>query len=202
MTVKMCIKPFASPINKFAESAGLCRSFHRQVENKHLHHLKNTSLKKTMPKKPQNIKRSVDSIVRYPENRYGLRAANERTSSRKNEEFIYDVDKVSSVPEIQAKHVGDNIMFVCHDQNQVEEREGGIVDTPPKLHVLESKYNASLKTAETCKRKGENTLNIEKTTTDEKEGNNINVLENGRSEKASAGTMAFVRILLHTLSCR
>lgn len=200
MTVKMCIKPFASPINKFAETAGVCRSFHRHIEDKHLHNLKNTSLKKIMPKKPQNIiKRSValgngistqkvtDSI------RYGLRAANERTPSRKDKEFIYDVDKLASVPKVQVKNVGDNFMFVCHDQDQEEEREGGIVDTPPKLHVPESKNAETLKIVQTS--------NIEKTTTDEKEGNSSNVHTNGRSDQASAGTMAFVQILLHTLSC-
>merc|ERR1712226_1012135 len=58
-----------------------------------------------MPKKPNTtIIRNVahgstnttqklsDSLVTFRENRYGLRAASERVSSKKDKDFIYDVD--------------------------------------------------------------------------------------------------------------
>ena len=216
MTVKMCIKPFASPINKFTEPIGVCRSFNRQLVDKHLHAKQNISLKKkVMPKKPQIIRKNgalgsvittqklADSIVKFRENRYGLRAANERISSRKENDFIYDVDKLSSVPKVQVKNAGDNFLFVCHDQNQEEEREGGIVETLPKPSVLEgNNNNLGSKEVETGEGKAKNPLNIKKTSVDGKQESNTNFHGNGGSEKASAGTMAFVQILLHTLSCR
>ena len=213
MTVKMCIKPFASPISKYTESAGVCRSFQRPSEHKHLHQLKNTSLKKIMPKKPQDVKRVValenvvstqklsNSIVKFHESRYGLRTANQRISSKRNNEFLYDVDRPTSATKVQVKNVGENFMFVCHDEDQEEEKEGGVIDSSPKLSVLKSNNDTRLKANGSCKQKEKTALNIQKLTTDKKDGRETNAIPNGGSGKASAGTMAFVQILLHTLSC-
>lgn len=209
MTVKMCIKPFASPINKFTESGGVCKSFHRnQVQDKHLHYIKNTNLKKIMPKKPQIINRGVafgnaittqklnESAARY---RHGLRAANERTSTKKDKDFIYNIDKLtSSAPKFQVKNAGDNFMFLCDDQNQEEEREGGIADSPPTLQIPQSRSYTRFEKSE---RKVETLLHNEKTAVDATDSNHNNIIADGNSGKASAGTMLFVNILLHTLSC-
>jgi len=207
MTVKMCIKPFASPINKYMEPIGVCRSFNRQLQDKQLHLIKNIAIKKRkdMPKKPPTtIIRNValgstnttqklsDSLVKFREKRYGLRAANERVSSKKNNDFIYNEDKVATAPKVEVKNAGDNLLFVCHDEDH-EEREGGITETVPKQSALRASNN-----------QGEaSELNAEpkKTSTDIKYESTNNFEANGRSEKASAGTMAFVQILLHTLSC-
>jgi len=200
MTVKMCIKPFPSPINKFSDPIGVSRSFNHSLEDKHLRLIKsNIRKRKDMPKKPQ-IRTVVlgstnptpnisNSIVKLNGNRYGLRAANERTSSRKEKEFIYDDNKVSSGPKVQVKNAGDNYTFICHDNNQEEEREGGILETIPKPSLV------------VVNKGTEQVVEAQNKSADEKNKSANNLHLNGRSEKASAGTVAFVQILLHTLSC-
>jgi len=151
-----------------------------------------------MPKKNEIIRKAVlgnstpnlpSSIINSRDNKYSLRAANERTSSRRDKDFIYDVDKLSSsAQKVQVKTDGDSLRFIANNANQEEELEGGITDalatqkSPVKLVTnqglpLENVTNSS--------------ANTNGTTFHVKDG----------SEKASAGTMAFVQILLHTLSC-
>jgi hypothetical protein len=208
MTVKMCIKPFPAPINKFSENIGEYRSFNRSLEDKHLRLIKQSGIKKRkdMPKKPpmravviesaNNSANNLEhSIVKLNGNRYGLRAANERISSRKDKDFIYDDDvKLASAPKVQVKNTGDNLTFIYHDESQEEEREGGIFETIPKRPVVEYKSLApSDKTG--------HPVDVKNTSVAEKLQSTNKFHLNGRSEKASAGTTAFVQILLHTLSC-
>merc|ERR1712038_873272 len=121
-----------SPINKFSDTIGVSRSLNRTLEDKHLRLIKsNIRKKKDMPKKPtirtvvlgsNNPSSNVsNSTIKLYGNRYGLRAANERISSRKNKEFIYDDNKVSSAPNVQVKNAGDSFTFICQDNNQEEE---------------------------------------------------------------------------------
>jgi len=200
MTVKMCIKPFPSPINKFSDTIGVSRSLNRTLEDKHLRLIKsNIRKKKDMPKKPpirnvvlgsSNPSSNVsNSTIKLYGNRYGLRAANERISSRKEKEFIYDDNKVNSAPNVQVKNAGDSLTFICQDDNQEEEQDGGIVETNPKQSLVVSNEGVRqlvvpLKESPEEKKKITNNFHLD-----------------GRSEKASAGTVAFVQILLHTLSC-
>merc|ERR1719367_1647571 len=58
-----------------------------------------------MPKKPPirtvvlgSNNPSSNSPIKLYGNRYGLRAANERISSKKEKDFIYDDNKVSTAP--------------------------------------------------------------------------------------------------------
>jgi len=158
-----------------------------------------------MPKKPNTtIIRNVahgstnttqklsDSLVTFRENRYGLRAASERVSSKKDKDFIYDVDKIASAPKVEVKNLGDNLLFVCPDAD-VEEREGGITETVPKQALIVASNNKG--------EESELNADTKKISAAVKHESINNFQVNGRSEKASAGTMAFVQILLHTLSC-
>ena len=201
MTVKMCIKPFPSPINKFSEPIGVSRSFNRTYEDKHLRLIKsNIRKRKDMPKKPQirpvllgsvnSTPNLSNSIIKLSGNRYGLRAANERISSRKDKDFIYEDNKLLSAPKVQVKSAGDNLAFICQDVNHEEEREGGIIETIPKPSLVV--VNDGSEQRVQAKKKSEDET--------KKSANNFQL--NGRSEKAPAGTVAFVQILLHTLSCR
>lgn len=204
----MCIKPYPSPINKYTEPIGVCRSLDRQLQDKHLNLIKNLAIRKRkdMPKKPNTtIIRNVahgstnttqklsDSLVTFRENRYGLRAASERVSSKKDKDFIYDVDKIASAPKVEVKNLGDNLLFVCPDAD-VEEREGGITETVPKQALIVASNNKG--------EESELNADTKKISAAVKHESINNFQVNGRSEKASAGTMAFVQILLHTLSCR
>lgn len=205
MTVKMCIKPYPSPINAFSSeqsNIGVYRSFNRSFnDDKQLRIIRNLKIqkKKDMPKKNEIIRKVAlgnstpnlpSSIINPRDNKYGLRAANERTSSRRDKDFIYDVDKVSSsAQKVQVKTDGDSLRFITNNANQEEELEGGIKDaaTTQKSPVkLVSNQGLPLENATNA------TANTNGTAFHVKDG----------SEKASAGTMAFVQILLHTLSCR
>jgi len=199
MTVKMCIKPFPSPINKFSDTIGVSRSLNRTLEDKHLRLIKsNIRKKKDMPKKPRTVilgsnnpsSNVSNSTIKLYGNRYGLRAANERISSRKDKEFIYDDNKVSTAaPNVQVKNAGDSFTFIIKDNNQEEEHEGGIVEPNPKQSlVVSNEVDKQL-------------VVPLKESADEKKKITNNFHLDGRSEKASAGTVAFVQILLHTLSC-
>ena len=198
----MCIKPFPSPINSFSSeqsNIGVCRSFNRSFnDDKQLRIIKNLKIqkKKDMPKKNAIIRNVTignstqnlpNSIIKLRDNKYGLRAASERTSSRRNEDFIYDVDKVSSsAQKVQVKTDGDSLRFITNNANQEEELEGGITDA-----VATQKSPVKLVSNQELPSKNAS-ANTNGTTFHVKDG----------SEKASAGTMAFVQILLHTLSCR
>jgi hypothetical protein len=209
MTVKMCIKPFPAPINQFSEHIGQYRSFNRPLEDKHLRLIKHSNFKKRkdMPKKPpmravviesaSNATNNLQhSIVKLNGNRYGLRAASERISSRKDKDFIYDDDvEQTSASKVQVKNEGGNLTFYLpHGQNQEEEREGGIFEAIPKPAVVE--YNS-----EGLKDKIEHPVDVKNTCVANKPQSTNKFHSTGRSEKASAGTTAFVQILLHTLSC-
>jgi len=199
MTVKMCIKPFPSPINKFSEPIGVSRSFNRTFEDKHLRLIKsNIRKRKDMPKKPQirpvllgsanTAPNLSNSIVKLSGNRYGLRTAIERISSKKDKDFIYDDSKLPSIPKVQVKNTGDNLTFYAPN-NQEEEREGGLFETIPKPSlVVDNKSSEQL-------------VEAQKKNVDKEKNNAKNFQSNGGSEKAPAGTVAFVQILLHTLSC-
>ena len=201
MTVKMCIKPFPSPINKFSEPIGVSRSFNRTYEDKHLHLIKsNIRKRRDMPKKPQirpvllgsanSTPNLSNPIVKLNGNRYGLRAANERISSKKDKDFIYDDSKLSSAPKVHVKNAGDNLTFIIRDNNQEEEREGGLFESIPKPSFGLVKEGSK------------QLVEAQKTSEDQEKKSVNNFQLNGRSEKAPAGTVAFVQILLHTLSCR
>jgi len=127
-----------------------------------------------------------NSLSKLRDTKYGLRAANERTSS-KNKDFIYDVDKLSSTAQkVQVKTDGDSLRFISHASNEEEELEGGILEhAATKQSPVKSVPNQGLLLADANK-----TNEIT---------NNFHAKDG--SEKASAGTMAFVQILLHTLSC-
>jgi hypothetical protein len=202
MTVKMCIKqqPFAAPI-------GISRSF-RQPDNvdqklNYLRALKKTNFKKNMPKKPQVI----NSIANLRESHYGLRAASERTTSKKDRhfDFEYNVDKLKSAPKVEVKNAGDNFVFVCDDQDQEEEKEGGIAETQSARKDPEKQSNANISPGNVLGTQGHHHHhhhnNHQELSTKTTEGHLTHSNKDGGSGKASAGTMAFVTILLHTLSC-
>jgi len=128
-----------------------------------------------------------NTITKLRDSKYGLRAANERTSSRRDKDFIYDVDKLSSAQKVQVKTDGDSLRFIAQNENE-EELEGGISEeVAPKQSPVKLVSNQGLPLV---------SANNASTNAN---ANNFHV-QNG-SEKASAGTMAFVQILLHTLSC-
>ena len=189
MTVKMCIKqPFAAPI-------GICRSFRQQdnVDKKlnYLRTLKKANFKKTMPKKPSH---------------YGLRAASERITSKKDRhfDFEYNVDKLKSAPKVQVKNAGDNFVFVCDDQDQEEEKEGGILGTQSASKDPEKQSNANISSGNVLGTQDHHHHHHhhQELATETKGGHLTHSTKDGGSGKASAGTMAFVTILLHTLSCK
>ena len=108
------------------------------------------------------------------------------THSSQNTVFIYDVDKLpSTAQKVQVKTDGDSLRFISHAANEEEELEGGILETTAtKQSPVKSFHNNGLPL-----------VDANKAST-----NNFHAKDG--SEKASAGTMAFVQILLHTLSCR
>jgi len=143
--------------------------------------IRNVALENSTQQLPNSI-----SKLRRDNNKYGLRAANERTSSRRDKDFIYDVDKLpSTAQKVQVKTDGDSLRFISHAANEEEELEGGILEAAAtKQSPVKSFQNNGLPLVDANKA-GTNNFHA-------KDG----------SEKASAGTMAFVQILLHTLSCR
>ena len=138
--------------------------------------------------KPPPQDSSVLSAIQR--SKYGLRAASERTSSKRFD-FVYDTSKAAATtsPKIEVKNVGDNFIFVCDDKDQEEEREGGIAENndvlaspPPQMN------NANLP-----QQKVQSSKQL------------VDGQDNGhyqRSGKALAGTEGFVDILLHNLRCR
>jgi hypothetical protein len=142
--------------------------------------IRNVALGNSTQQLPNSI-----SKLRGDNNKYGLRAANERTSSRRDKDFIYDVDKLpSTAQKVQVKTDGDSLRFISHAANEEEELEGGILETAAtKQSPVKSFHNNGLPL-----------VDANKAST-----NNFHAKDG--SEKASAGTTAFVQILLHTLSC-
>lgn len=196
----MCIKPYPSPINSFSSeqsNIGVCRSF-KNLNDEKLRIIRNLKIqkKKDMPKKNVIIRNVAlgnstqtlpNTITKLKDSKYGLRAANERTSSRRDKDFIYDVDKLSSAQKVQVKTDGDSLRFIAQNENE-EELEGGISEeVAPKQSPVKLVSNQGLP------------IGSANNASTNANANNFHV-QNG-SEKASAGTMAFVQILLHTLSC-
>ena len=179
MTVKMCIKPYVSPFENFSDSIGVSGAFNRNREDKNLH-VKRAIFKRksTMPKITNNIIKDVITQGNTVRKLYGLRAPSQRFPTRKEDDYVYTDNKISVAPvvvapKVEVKKSGDNLVFFRHDDEQEEERDGGILNGDNK------KKNSD--------------VNVEHT--------NESQATVG-SDKASAGTMAFVQILLHTLSCR
>ena len=196
MTVKMCIKPYASPFENFTDSIGASRAFNRNHEDKNLH-VKRAIFKRknTMPKTTNNIIKDVITQGNTVRKLYGLRAPSQRIPTRKEDDYVYNDNRITVAPKIEVKKSGDNLVFLRQDVEQQEERDGGITTACPapkdnwKKSSVED-VNSSLN--------GEDTkINLDANA----QYTNKSQAPEG-SDKASAGTMAFVQILLHTLSCR
>ena len=196
MTVKMCIKPYASPFENFTDSIGASRAFNRNHEDKNLH-VKRAIFKRksTMPKTTNNIIKDVITQGNTVRKLYGLRAPSQRIPTRKEEDYVYNNNKIALAPKVEVKKSGDNLVFIRQDVEQHEERDGctTTVFPAPKDHWKKSSaedVNSSLN--------GEDkkiNLDVNAQCTNKSQATE-------GSDKASAGTMAFVQILLHTLSCR
>ena len=196
MTVKMCIKPYASPFENFTDSIGASRAFNRNHEDKNLH-VKRAIFKRknTMPKTTNNIIKDVITQGNNVRKLYGLRAPSQRIPTRKEDDYVYNDNRIALAPKIEVKKSGDNLVFLRQDVEQQEERDGGITTACPA-----PKDNWKKSSVEDVN----SSLNGE----DKKINLDVNAQYTNKSQategsdKASAGTMAFVQILLHTLSCR
>jgi len=145
-----------------------------------------------MPKTTNNIIKDVITQGNTVRKLYGLRAPSQRIPTRK-EDYDYD-NKIALASKVEVKKSGDNLVFISQGDEQQEEENGGIITACPASN---DNWNKSSVEDVTSSLNGH----------DKK----INLDVNGQytnkgqatqgSDKASAGTMAFVQILLHTLSC-
>ena len=196
MTVKMCIKSHASPFENFSDSIGVSGAFNRSHQDRNLQ-VKRAIFKRknTMPKTTNNIIKDVITQGNTVRKLYGLRAPSQRIPTRKEDDYVYNDNKIALAPKVEVKKSGDNLVFFRQDNELQEERDGGLITAfpAPKDHWKKS-------SAEDV----DSSLNGE----DKKINLDVNAQytnksqANEGSDKASAGTMAFVQILLHTLSCR
>jgi len=195
MTVKMCIKPYASPFENFSDSIGVSGAFNRNNQDRNLH-VKRAIFKRksTMPKTTNNTIKDVITQGNTVRKLYGLRAPSQRIPTRKEDDYVFTDNKIALAPRVEVKKSGDNLVFFRQDDEQQEERDGGIVTAYPAPKDDWKKSNVE-------------DVNSNLNGDDKKINLDVNAQYTNKSQategsdKASAGTMAFVQILLHTLSC-
>ena len=126
MTVKMCIKPYVSPFENFSDSIGVSGAFNRNREDKNLH-VKRAIFKRksTMPKTTNNIIKDVITQGNTVRKLYGLRAPSQRIPTRKEDDYVYNDNKIALAPKVEVKKSGDNLVFFRQDNELQEERDGG-----------------------------------------------------------------------------
>ena len=196
MTVKMCIKSHASPFENFSDSIGVSGAFNRSHQDRNLQ-LKRAIIKRknTMPKTTNNIIKDVITQGNTVRKLYGLRAPSQRIPTRKEEDYVYNNNKIALAPKVEVKKSGDNLVFIRQDVEQNEEKDGGITTICPA--PKDNWKKSSVEVANSSLYVDDKKINLDVNS----QCTNKSQATEG-SDKASAGTMAFVQILLHTLSCR
>ena len=158
-----------------------------------------------MPKKPEigvaigsasavTGLRASNLMASHQKRHLSLRAANLRAFSKKDKKFIcrHPIENLTSDPSVN---------FVCDKQDQERGKDEDITCTQGTASAGEEQIYATPNSFQSHVNNSNDVLGSREMATITEVENCSHLDQDGKSIKPSAGVMAFIRILLHTLSC-